>query len=110
MHFWPAGWYNGGNPFHKTQKRIHSIEKNTRTQPLHKHVFYGMVQGGYPTIKGNEIWDEEIEIDEDYQGHYEEEETNWEKVPITDEERYEGMEKELAKMDKFKTYKPVPNG
>ena len=55
-----------------------------------------------------EIWDEEIEIDEDYQGHHEEEETNWEKVPITDEERYEGMEKELAKMDQFKTYKPVP--
>ena len=55
-----------------------------------------------------EIWDEEIEIDEDYKGHYEEEETNSKKVPITDEERYEGMGKELTKMDQFKTYKPVP--
>eukprot|EP00435_Cladocopium_sp_Y103_P033607 s961_g8.t1 len=55
-------------------------------------------------------WPEEVEIDEDPETMLVdgEDEVSWENVPITDEERAEGMEKELNKMDQFETYKPVP--
>ena len=59
-----------------------------------------------PETTGDEGFgiDEDLsEIDPD-----EEDEEAWTEMPITDEERAEGKARELAKMSKFKTFKPVP--
>ena len=37
----------GGNPIHTTRKKDPFHRKNTRTQPLHKPTFYGMVGSGW---------------------------------------------------------------
>ena len=57
-----------------------------------------------------EAGDEDVEIDEDLSDvdPEDEEDETWKDMPITDEERAEGKAKELAKMSKFKTFKPVP--
>ena len=45
VHFWPAGWYYGGNPFHeKIPVPEHYINRFSMEWWGH---------GGYPTIKGD---------------------------------------------------------
>ena len=61
-------------------------------------------------LTGTGFEEAEVEIDEDAEAFCpeEEDEESWKKVPITDEERAEGKAKELAKMNKFKTFKVIP--